>query len=154
MSGRNLFATVFLLVVGIGAAASYITGPIGTTGSGATVASLQEATGPEAEMLARLADYARATGIDEPEPKVANSDSLPDVDTMIGRLAARLEETPNDVRGWRMLGWSYFQMARYVQAASAYAKAATLDPGSAEIKTSYEEAKAKASELGLKAERP
>jgi cytochrome c-type biogenesis protein CcmH len=42
---------------------------------------------------------------------------LPDVNTMIERLAARLETTPEDVKGWRMLGWAYFNTARYEQAA-------------------------------------
>ena len=45
-----------------------------------------------------------------------------------------------------MLGWSYFHTARYEQAATAYARAVELDPSSAELKLSYEEAKAKASE--------
>ena len=70
---------------------------------------------------------------------------LPDVNTMIERLAARLEATPEDSKGWRMLGWSYFNTGRYEQAATAYARAAELDPNSADLKRSYEEAKAKAS---------
>ena len=45
-----------------------------------------------------------------------------------------------------MLGWSYFNTGRYEQAATAYARAVELDPNSAELKRSYEEAKAKASE--------
>ena len=65
---------------------------------------------------------------------------------MIERLATRLETTPEDIEGWRMLGWSYFHTARYEQAATAFARAAELDPNSAEIKLSYEEAKVKASE--------
>ena len=64
---------------------------------------------------------------------------------MIERLAARLETAPEDIKGWRMLGWSYFHTARYEQAATAYARAMELDPSSAELKRSYEEAKAKAS---------
>ncbi len=59
---------------------------------------------------------------------------------------ARLETSPEDVKGWRMLGWSYFHTGRYEQAATAYARAVELDPNSAELKVSYEEAKAKASE--------
>ena len=73
---------------------------------------------------------------------------LPDVNTMIEQLAARLETTPDDIEGWRMLGWSYFHTARYEQAATAYARAVELDPSSTELKLSYEEAKAKASESG------
>lgn len=44
-----------------------------------------------------------------------------------------------------MLGWSYFHTGRFEEAATAYAKAVELDPGSAELKLSFEEAKAKAS---------
>jgi cytochrome c-type biogenesis protein CcmH len=78
----------------------------------------------------------------------AAGDLLPDVNTMIERLAARLETTPRDIEGWRTLGWSYFQTARYEQAATAYARAVDLDPSSAELKLSYEEAKAKAGKIG------
>jgi cytochrome c-type biogenesis protein CcmH len=70
------------------------------------------------------------------------------VNTMIERLAARLETTPEDVKGWRMLGWSYFHTGRYAQAASAFARAVELDPNSTELERFYEEAKAKASEDG------
>ena len=43
-------------------------------------------------------------------------------------------------------GWSYFHTERYEQAAAAFGKALELDPGSAELKLSYEESKVKASE--------
>ena len=69
---------------------------------------------------------------------------LPDVNTMIDRLADRLKTSPKDIEGWRMLGWSYFQTGRYQQAATAYARAVELDPSSAEFKRAYEDAKAKA----------
>lgn len=53
---------------------------------------------------------------------------LADVDTMMGRLVARLEKDPNNADGWRMLGWSYFAMKNYPKAVEAYARAATLKP--------------------------
>jgi cytochrome c-type biogenesis protein CcmH len=96
-------------------------------------------------MLSRLQNYVRSTGTEQPVPEPAAGMLLPDVNTMIERLAVRLETTPGDVRGWRMLGWSYFNTGQYEQAASAYAKAVVLDPTSAELKLAYEEAKAKAS---------
>jgi cytochrome c-type biogenesis protein CcmH len=99
-------------------------------------------------MLARLDDYARSIGTEQPAPTAAADKMLPDVNTMIERLAARLETTPEDIQGWRTLGWSYFNTGRYEEAAAAYAKAVALDPSSAELKVSYEEAKAKASESG------
>jgi cytochrome c-type biogenesis protein CcmH len=97
-------------------------------------------------MLARLEDYTRSIGTEEPASKAATGELLPDVNTMIERLAARLETTPEDTEGWRMLGWSYFHTGHYEQAATAYARAVKLDPSSAELKLSYEAAKAKASE--------
>jgi cytochrome c-type biogenesis protein CcmH len=96
-------------------------------------------------MLARLDDYARSIGTEEHPSMAAEGKLLPDVNTMIERLAARLETTPEDIEGWRTLGWSYFHTARYEQAVAAFAKAVELDPSSAELKRSYEEAKAKAS---------
>jgi cytochrome c-type biogenesis protein CcmH len=97
-------------------------------------------------MLARLIDYTRSIENEEPASMAAADEPLPEVNTMIERLVSRLETTPEDIEGWRMLGWSYFHTARYEQAATAYARAVELDPSSVELKRSYEEAKAKASE--------
>lgn len=133
-------AAVFLAVAGVGAVASYVGGPPEATGSGDTI------SGSDGEMLAHLEDYTRSLGTEESASKAAAGKLLPDVNTMIERLAARLETTPEDVEGWRMLGWSYLNTGRYEEAATAYAKAVELDPNSAELKLSYEEAKAKASE--------
>lgn len=141
-------AAVFLLVVGIGVATSYVGDPPEATGSGDTISSSPSRSGSDGEMLARLTDYARSIGTEESASMAAAGKLLPDVNTMIARLAARLETTPEDIEGWRMLGWSYFRTARYEQAATAYARAVELDPSSAELKLSYEEAKAKASESG------
>jgi cytochrome c-type biogenesis protein CcmH len=97
-------------------------------------------------MLARLSNYARSIEADEPGSVGEAGKQLPNVDTMIERLKARLESAPEDIEGWRMLGWSYFRMARYEQSATAYARAVERDPSSAELKLAYEEAKSKASE--------
>jgi cytochrome c-type biogenesis protein CcmH len=102
-------------------------------------------SGSEGDMLAHLNDYTRSIGIDKPASKAEAGKPLTDVGTMIERLAARLETAPDDVKGWRMLGWSYFHTERYKEAASAWARAVELDPNSAELKAAYEEAKAKAS---------
>jgi len=149
MSSQNLFASIlmsFLLVAGIGAVTSYVGDPPEATGSGDTISFSLSRSGSNGEMLARLKDYTRSTGTEEPASMPAAGKLLPDVNTMIERLAARLETTPEDIKAWRMLGWSYFQTGRYEQAATAYARAVELDPSSAELKLSYEEAKAKASE--------
>jgi cytochrome c-type biogenesis protein CcmH len=136
-----LAAMAFLLVAGIGAVISYVGNPREATGSGDMITLSLSRSGSNGEMLARLVDYTRS--IEEPASIAAADQPLPEVNTMIERLAARLETTPEDIEGWRMLGWSYFHTARYEQAATAYARAVELDPSSAEIKLSYEQAKAK-----------
>jgi cytochrome c-type biogenesis protein CcmH len=135
-------AAVFLVVAGIGAAASLLGNPSDATGNKIS----QAHSASNSETLARLKDYTRSIGTEEPAAAAAPGKLLPDVNTMIDQLAARLETAPGDIKGWRMLGWSYFHTARYRQAAAAYAKAVELDSNSAELKASYEEAKAKASE--------
>jgi cytochrome c-type biogenesis protein CcmH len=134
-----LAAAVFLLVAGIGAYASYFGGPPKATGS-------QSSSGENDDALARLKDYTRSIGTEKSASMTADAKLLPDVNTMIERLAARLKTAPGDIKGWQTLGWSYFHTARYKEAANAYAKAAALDPSSAELKLAYEQAKAKASE--------
>ena len=137
-------AAVFLLGSGTGAAISYVGSVPEATRSGETIPF----SGPDGEMLTRLTDYARSIGAKQPSSMTTAGELLPDVNAMIERLAARLETTPQDIEGWRMLGWSYFNTARYEQAATAFGRALEIDPNSAELKLSYEEAKAKASESG------
>lgn len=129
---------VFLLVAGVGAATSYLGAPRQATAS--------SGSGSDDPALARLNDYTRSIGAKEKVSAPPSAKMLPDVGTMIERLAARLESTPDDVKGWRMLGWSYYNTARYKQAEAAYARAIVLDPNSHELKLEYEEAKAKAAE--------
>jgi cytochrome c-type biogenesis protein CcmH len=65
---------------------------------------------------------------------------LPDVDTMIERLRARLEEAPEDAEGWRMLGWSYFETNRFDEAVEAYRRATTLAPQNGDYASGLAEA--------------
>jgi cytochrome c-type biogenesis protein CcmH len=139
---------VFLLVAGIGAAISYLGDAPGATSSRDAIPFSRSRSEADGETVARLRDYTRSIGTEEPAPTAAAGKLLPDVNTMIQRLVARLETTPEDIKGWRMLGWSYFHTGHYEQAAAAYARAVELDPNSTELKRSYEEAKAKASESG------
>lgn len=81
-----------------------------------------------------------------PEPGATQSPApnaieLPDVDTMIVKLVTRLEQDPNDVNGWKMLGWSYLNTDKPDDAAKAYETALKLDPGNSEIKKALEQAK-------------
>jgi cytochrome c-type biogenesis protein CcmH len=144
---QMLFVAVAILlpVSGFGAAISYV----GTAPEPARLGEAVSLSGPDGELLTQLTDYTRSIETGQPSPSAApNGEFLPDVNEMIARLAARLEATPQDLEGWRMLGWSYFQTDRYEQAAAAFKKALELDPSSTELKLSYEEAKAKAKSIG------
>jgi cytochrome c-type biogenesis protein CcmH len=138
-------AAVFLLVAGIGAM-TMETGDHhpGVTSSGNAIAPSMAHAGSDGGTTALLADYVRSIGAGErPASAAATVQPLPDVETMIEGLAARLESAPDDLKGWRMLGWSYFHTGRYELAAKAYAKAVAIDPDSVELARSYDEAKAK-----------
>jgi cytochrome c-type biogenesis protein CcmH len=96
---------------------------------------------PQDADLARLQLYARAKA---PRQAVAvPSDQpaeRPDGKTMIERLAARLEAKPGDADGWRMLGWSYFNLQQPMKAVEAYARAVALQPQLAQLRSAYGEA--------------
>lgn len=130
-------AAVFLVVAGIGAATSYW--------RDRPAAPVSSRSGLHDETVARLEDYTRSAETKRTAPAPSAGKMQPDVSTMIEKLAARLASAPDDVKGWRMLAWSYYHTERYEQAAGAYAKAMALDPNSAELKLAYDEAKAKAS---------
>jgi cytochrome c-type biogenesis protein CcmH len=59
---------------------------------------------------------------------------------MIERLLLRLQEQPDDAAGWRMLGWSYFNVQQPAKAVEAYARAVALEPQSAGLKSAQGEA--------------
>ena len=50
------------------------------------------------------------------------------IETMVARLAARLESRPDDFDGWRRLARSYAVLGRHDAARDAYARAAALRP--------------------------
>jgi cytochrome c-type biogenesis protein CcmH len=59
---------------------------------------------------------------------------------MVARLAARLEQSPDDLAGWRQLGRSYRVLGEHDKAADAFAHAAKLAPGDADVLVDYGEA--------------
>jgi cytochrome c-type biogenesis protein CcmH len=59
--------------------------------------------------------------------------NLPAVDQMIETLRQRLEREPGDVRGWKMLAWSYLNTGRPDHAEQAYETALRLAPTDSEI---------------------
>lgn len=59
------------------------------------------------------------------------------IEGMVGGLAARLEQNPNDFYGWMMLGKSYTVLKKSEDAAKAYEKAMALKPGEIQPKLQF-----------------
>lgn len=56
--------------------------------------------------------------------------SVPDVEEMVIALAARLENNPDDLAGWKMLGRSSMTLQDYVRAADAFERANAIESSS------------------------
>ena len=59
---------------------------------------------------------------------------------MVGNLAAKLEQQPDDVEGWARLGRSYMVLNEPQKAREAYAHAVKLKPDDAALQQAYAEA--------------
>ncbi|MGD9616856.1 MAG: c-type cytochrome biogenesis protein CcmI [Alphaproteobacteria bacterium] len=79
---------------------------------------------PESGMPSQedVAAAAKATAGDSPEERRVM------IESMVERLASRLEEQPDDAEGWVRLGRSYMVLQQPAKARDAYARAATLRP--------------------------
>ncbi len=68
-----------------------------------------------------------------------------EVETLARRLEERLAENPDDADGWRVLGWTYYNMGEFGRAANAYRRAAELRRDSSVIRALLGEAMVRAS---------
>jgi cytochrome c-type biogenesis protein CcmH len=59
------------------------------------------------------------------------------IEAMVERLAAKMKETPDDVKGWVMLGRSYSVLERFPEAAAAYENAVKRSPPDAQLLADY-----------------
>jgi cytochrome c-type biogenesis protein CcmH len=71
---------------------------------------------------------------------------------MVGRLAAKLREKPDDPEGWVMLARSYAVLGRFEDASKAYAEATARIPGNAQLLADYADALAMAQGRNLMGE--
>jgi len=67
-----------------------------------------------------------------------------DVNALLKRLEQRLAVNPNDPEGWRLLGWSYYNMERHQDAVTAYRRAVELQKDNPTLRALYGEAQVKA----------
>ncbi len=134
-----------LVVIGLAALAMgcFSLLPFASEGPSPTANISVAAAAPEDPDLARLELYVRSrspSGATISPSSSPTQQELPDVGTMIERLAARLRSQPEDAEGWRMLGWSYLHTDQAAKAVEAFGRAVALRPQSSELASSYGEA--------------
>ncbi len=66
--------------------------------------------------------------------------------SMVARVEKRVQDNPQDVKGWKTLGKSYGVLNRSLDSAHAYAKAAALDSQDAQLLMNYFNAVVKAAD--------
>ena len=67
--------------------------------------------------------------IGTPDAETQQPGAIPGVDEMVIALAQRLQQNPNDLSGWKMLGRSYLQMRDYQAATTAFERAVEIEGG-------------------------
>jgi cytochrome c-type biogenesis protein CcmH len=78
------------------------------------------------------ADIQAVAGMDETQRRAF-------VESMVGRLAARLETAPDDAEGWRRLARAYQVLGRTVEARKAFSRLSALRPDDAEARAALQE---------------
>jgi cytochrome c-type biogenesis protein CcmH len=76
----------------------------------------------------------------QPPPAQQQAPSAASIDEMVARLAERLQQQPDDLKGWVMLARSYTMLKRYNDAEIAYANALRLGGESANLLADYADA--------------
>lgn len=146
-AGRStsLLVLTALLVIAAGSFASLQLGGSSGGDSSGPIADAPDATSNGNQALQSLAAYAGNID-DQKGPPHAGAEErdakdLPAVDVMVAKLIARLKDQPNDVAGWKMLGWSYLNTNRPADAVEAYQTALKLEPGNIEAEKALNAAK-------------
>jgi cytochrome c-type biogenesis protein CcmH len=67
-----------------------------------------------------------------------------EIEAIVARLAARLEQTPDDGKGWAILARTYLVMQRYPESIAAYERAASLLKDDPDLLADYADALATA----------
>ena len=65
--------------------------------------------------------------IGTPDADTPPPGAMPSVEEMVTSLAQRLNENPDDLQGWKMLGRSYVQMRNFPGAIAAYERAVEME---------------------------
>ncbi|HKY01380.1 MAG TPA: c-type cytochrome biogenesis protein CcmI [Burkholderiales bacterium] len=75
------------------------------------------------------------------DPHSTTADFSPQqIETMVAQLAQRMEEHPEDAKGWAILARSYYAMGRYKEAADAYSRLAQVEEPNADMLADHADA--------------
>lgn len=75
-----------------------------------------------------------------PEARAPGQPSRHDVEGMVAKLAARMEQAPDDGKGWALLARSYLALGRNEDAVAAYERAASILKDDADVLADYADA--------------
>jgi cytochrome c-type biogenesis protein CcmH len=94
----------------------------------------------ESSIIPRLEMAATARGIQPGHAGGTDGQPLPSMDELVERLAVKMEQNPENLDGWVMLGRSYFAINQPAKALEALDKAYALAPGNPEVILAYAQA--------------
>jgi cytochrome c-type biogenesis protein CcmH len=96
------------------------------------------------EMITRLANHPggmpTASAPPHSQPQGGSMQDLPPMEDLVKGLAAKLQEQPDDLQGWIMLGRSYMAMNDPSAAINAFDRAMEINDKSADLLLAYAEA--------------
>jgi cytochrome c-type biogenesis protein CcmH len=84
-----------------------------------------------------LIDRLQQTRASQSQPAQQQTPPTASIDEMVAKLAARLQQQPDDLKGWVMLARSYTILKRYGEAEAAYENVLRLGGENAELLTDY-----------------
>jgi len=87
-----------------------------------------------------LIDRLQQAQSSQPPAAQQQAQSAASIDDMVARLAERLQQQPDDLKGWVMLARSYTILKRYSEAEAAYANALRLGGENANLLADYADA--------------
>jgi cytochrome c-type biogenesis protein CcmH len=76
----------------------------------------------------------------DPAGAASAASGLKQIEAMVGQLAARMKEKPDDAQGWMMLARSYTVLGRFAEALPAYQRASELQPPTAALLADWADA--------------
>lgn len=140
--GLVSISALALVIMQAGLGSNLLAGSDGPTFNGSSrqvIGAAKQSSGTSGEDIRKLKAYLNGATVSR--AKMSRAPTLPDVDSMIKSLAARLKNDVGDVEGWRMLGWSYRHTDRPKKAIIAYERAVALAPERQDLVDALQEAR-------------